>query len=168
MRDNARNMVKCVQEYNNDLDAEVQKQLDEQGEGSRDDENSGDNGDTIDPEVEEGSLDLDDIIPPHLEHMRCAAHTLQLAIEDGLKIRELKKIVGKLRNCAKEARMPTINEYLKKKAKKVAILDVETRWGSTNMMVDRLIALRSNITELARLGNNKLLLCPAEWRQAES
>ena len=135
MTDNARNMVKCVQEYNNDLNAEVRKRLDERGEVSRDDENSGGDEDAIDPEVEEGSLDLDDIILPHIEHMRCAAHTLQLAIEDGLKMREIKKIVGKLRNCAKEARTPTINEYLKKKAKKVAILDVETQnkicshWG---------------------------------------
>ena len=41
--------------------------------------------------------------------MPCAAHALQLAIEDGLKMRELKKIIKKLRNVAKQARTDKIN-----------------------------------------------------------
>ena len=114
----------------------------------------------------ECDLDLASLIPPLLEHMPCAAHTLQLAIEDGLKMRELKKIIEKLHNVAKQARTDKINAYMKKAAGKFAILDVEKRWGSTYSMVHRLIALRPHITRLAELGNDELTLSPAEWKQA--
>ena len=48
-------------------------------------DDSDDDSDEDDDEVDEGTLDLEATVPPTVEHMRCAAHTLQLSIEGGLK-----------------------------------------------------------------------------------
>ena len=77
-----------------------------------------------------GTLDLESSVPINCEHMRCAVHTLQLAIHDGLK-KTAYGVIAKLRNVAKEAQSPKIKEQLRRRSKKVALLDQETRWGST-------------------------------------
>ena len=148
--DNATNMVKLVSMMNEDLqqNEEVESETEEN-------------------EILPGTLDLESSVPINCEHMRCAVHTLQLAINDGLK-ETASGVVAKLRNVAKEARSPKINEQLRRRAKKVALLDQETQWGSTYLMIDRLIELKSFIAEMADVGNTRLNLSSFEWEQAIS
>ena len=95
--------------------------------------------------------------------MRCGVHTVQLAIQDGLKQRGIRDVLGRARNVAVELRTPKINEILKRKHKLVAVLDQATRWGSSFQMVDRIIRLREAIKEMCDCGNDKLYLSEAQW-----
>ena len=63
-------------------------------------------------------------------HMRCAVHTLQLAIRDSLKEKLVDRLVSKVRHVAITARTPKIDAILKRKLKKGAIIDQATRWGT--------------------------------------
>ena len=47
------------------------------------------------------------------------------------------------------------------------MLDMDTRWGSIYLMVDRLIEVKSSVQELAGFGNKNLFLTNAQWEQAE-
>ena len=144
--DNAANMVKLVSMMNEDLQ-----------------QNEEDESETEENETLPGTLDLESSVPINCEHMRCAVHTLQLAIQDGLK-KTASEVIAKLRNVAKGARSPKISEQLHRRAKKVALLDQETRWGSTYAMIDCLIELKSFI----EVGNTNLNLSIFEWEQAIS
>ncbi len=62
--------------------------------------------------------------------MRCSAHTLQLAIMDGLKTPRTAAMIGKIRNLAVELRTPKISEKIKKEGARMAVVHQETRWGS--------------------------------------
>ena len=66
-----------------------------------------------------------------MTHMRCAAHALQLAIRDGLKVRHVASLISKIRQVVVAARSPKIDATLRRKANIGAILDQATRWGST-------------------------------------
>jgi bifunctional polynucleotide phosphatase/kinase len=76
-------------------------------------------------------------------------------------------VIGRIRNVVKEGRTPKINEYILTREKKVLVLDMDTRWGSIYMMVDRLIEVKSSVQELAGIGNKNLFLTNAQWEQAE-
>lgn len=78
----------------------------------------------------------------NVQHMRCAVHTLQLAIADGMKERHTSTAISRLRAVAKEARNSKIHELLKRQAKKTALIDQETRWGSIYLMIQRLVELK--------------------------
>ena len=80
--------------------------------------------------------------------MRCAVHTLQLAIRDGLKDHHAANLIGKLRQVAVAARTPKIDATVKRRAGKGAVLDHATRWGSTYLMVERLLELRSVLEDI--------------------
>lgn len=98
-------------------------------------------------------------------HMRCGVHTLQLAIQDGLKQSRIKDVIGRARNVAVQLRIPKTHELLKKNYKLVAVLDQETRWGSTFQMVDRIIQLREAIKDMCDGGNDKLFVAEAHWNE---
>jgi bifunctional polynucleotide phosphatase/kinase len=76
-------------------------------------------------------------------------------------------VIGRIRNVVKEGRTPKINEFILAREKKVLVLDMDTRWGSIYMMVDRLIEVKSSVQELAGIGNKNLFLTNAQWEQAE-
>ena len=86
---------------------------------------------------------------------------------DGLKRREALNLVARLRNIAIAARTPKIAEILKGKTGLTAILDQETRWGSTWEMIDRLIRMKVEIQNGAHIGNTRLELDDAQWKQAD-
>jgi len=76
-------------------------------------------------------------------------------------------VIGRIRNVVKEGRTPKINEYILDREKKVLVLDMDTRWGSIYLMVDRLIEVKSTVHGLAAIGNKNLFLTNAQWEQAE-
>jgi len=76
-------------------------------------------------------------------------------------------VIGRIRNVVKEGRTPKINEFILGREKKVLVLDMDTRWGSIYLMVDRLIEVKSSVQELAGIGNKNLFLTNAQWEQAE-
>jgi len=76
-------------------------------------------------------------------------------------------VIGRIRNVVKEGRTPKINEFILAREKKVLVLDMDTRWGSIYLMVDRLIEVKSTVQELAAIGNKNLFLTNAQWEQAE-
>ena len=78
------------------------------------------------PEVEadEDSSALDEVFDSAMSrmvgfssttHMRCAVHTLQLAIRDGLKEKHVNRLVSKICHVAITARTPKIDAILKRK-----------------------------------------------------
>jgi hypothetical protein len=76
-------------------------------------------------------------------------------------------VIGRIRNVVKEGRTPKINEKLYKQTKKVLVLDMDTRWGSIYMMLDRLIELKTDVQDIAELGNKNLSMTNSQWDQAE-
>ncbi|KAG7174042.1 hypothetical protein Hamer_G017759 [Homarus americanus] len=58
---------------------------------------------------------------------RCAVHTLQLAIRDGLSERHATTLIAKVRQVSVAARTPKIEAILKRRAGKVPILQQTTR-----------------------------------------
>ena len=117
--------------------------------------------------MDEGTLDLEAAIHPGIEHMRCAAHTLQLAVFDGIKNSSAETVIGRIRNVVKEGRTPKISEIIKKRTKKFLLLDMDTRWGSTFMMLDRLIELKAAVQEIGNCGNRAMVMTDSQWKEAE-
>ena len=86
---------------------------------------------------------------PMFRGLRCAAHTLQLAVDDALKQSSLKSDIGKARHVCKILRNLSIMVILKKLKRKKPILDCVTRWHSTCDMLQRLLSLKDFCQEMA-------------------
>ncbi|XP_065323654.1 uncharacterized protein LOC135930795 [Gordionus sp. m RMFG-2023] len=96
--------------------------------------------------------------------IRCAAHTLQLAINDSLKNNIFKTIIDKARDVAKYLRTPTIVRILKSMKRQMAILDCTTRWSSICMMLERLISLKAFCDDFI-IGSCEIILSEDDWNQ---
>ena len=97
--------------------------------------------------------------------MQCAVHTLQLAICDGLKGRHASKLIGIVRSIAIRARNLKIDAILKRRVKVGAIIDQSTRWGSTYLMIERILQLKSILSDMA---NPDLTMSDDHWEQVEN
>jgi hypothetical protein len=71
--------------------------------------------------------EIENAMPDTISHVRCGVHTLQLAIQDGLKHPLAAGMIGKIRNLAVELRTPKLAEKVKKAGHRMAVLDQETR-----------------------------------------
>ncbi|CAL8313668.1 unnamed protein product [Arctogadus glacialis] len=97
---------------------------------------------------EELTLQLDSVWPGHvLRSVRCAAHTLQLAVGDALK--QASNIIAKARHVAKRLRTQNVVCVLKRMGHKRAIVDCATRWHSTHDMLRRLLELKTFCEDMA-------------------
>lgn len=144
--DNARNMIATVDKMNiRQMDSITDCEMDE-------------NDDSIDDFIEAAASLF------KVQHMRCAEHTLQLAIRDGLKGRFATSIITKLRSVAVAARTSKMDIILKRRTGKGAILDQATRWGSTYLMIQRILELKSVLNDFA---NPDVTLTEDEWESAE-
>ena len=126
--DNALNMIKTIENLNEDSIPmeKIESNMAEQ-------ENEENRDATLDDVTEEASKLC------AIQHMRCAVHTLQLAIRDGLEDTHSRNLIDKLRQVATAARTPKIDAIPMRRAIKGTIMDQATRWGSTYMMVKRLL-----------------------------
>ena len=150
-------MVKLVADINKDLKNERQAQVVDDDEESDTDE--------LEDEVEPGTLDLASLVPASVTHQPCAAHTMELAMNDGLKNTRADHIIGCARHVCKVGRNAETLEIIKKRTGKVLFVDVETRWGSTFMMIERLLELRPIVQECEGLGNKEMKLLPIQWEE---
>ncbi|KAM3921449.1 uncharacterized protein RB166_010830 [Leptodactylus fuscus] len=110
---------------------------------------------------------LDDLVETvsirsFIHHMRCVVHTLQLAIRDSLQEGHAAALIGKVRKLATVARTPKVDSILKRRAGKGAIIDQATRWGSTYLMIQRLVELKPFLVDMA---NPQLTLNESQWNQ---
>lgn len=74
--------------------------------------------------------------------VRCAAHTLQLAIHDVIKENNVNHVLQKARYIVKKLRSSLMLIALKTIKLKMPILDYITRWCSTFNMLERLLQLK--------------------------
>lgn len=95
--------------------------------------------------------------------VRCAAHTLQLAVSDVLKDEDNETIISKAREICKKLRAPGIKSILKATHKKKPIIDCPTRWNSTLDMLERLVDLK----ECCNDKNKDLYLDSQTWLKIE-
>lgn len=86
---------------------------------------------------------------------------------DGLKHPNAAHLLSRARAVVKEARAPIVSERLKRETGLRAILDQDTRWGSTYQMLDRLVQMKTSIYDLGQCGNEGLKLPLPLWTQLE-
>ncbi|XP_011172858.1 uncharacterized protein LOC105205238 [Solenopsis invicta] len=102
-----------------------------------------------------------------LTGVRCIAHTLQLIVDDALKINEAEgilSVIKKARRLVKKLRTPTFLFMLKKQNLKKPIIDYPARCCSTIIMLERLLLLKDYCTELAVTKFEKFeTLTDTEW-----
>lgn len=161
--DNASAMTKAVRLLNEGED--------EDGEGG--DDGEGDDVAEIDEE-EDGDEDeelamfagIADVDLKTIHHMRCAIHTLQLAVRDGLKNSRVTTFLEKVRTIIKKLRAPNLLAVIRKRGGLLPILDVVTRWGSTYAMLRRLQRMKEVVQDLAAV-NRELQLSDADWKRID-
>lgn len=88
---------------------------------------------------------------------------MQLAVEDGLEICQVKKKISEARTLVKKCRTSGAVRLLKAENLKMPVLDVATRWGSTYDMIDSLLELKSFCEELG----DEFFLSESDWSALE-
>ena len=114
MTDNASNMLSMVDKMNAD-------QMKNKKTLKLYVRNSGMNDDLLDKISEEVSLSF------QINHMHCAVHTQQLTIRDSLKGEYASNLISEVRHLATAARKPKVDEILRRRTVKGAIIDQATR-----------------------------------------
>lgn len=94
------------------------------------------------------SIDLDEDEDDNLQltSVDCAAHTLQLAVNDVIKDKTIQGILKRARELCKKLRNPTVRSLLNSMNKRKPILDCKTRWNSIADMLECLLSLRDCCT----------------------
>lgn len=103
-----------------------------------------------------------------LPHIRCAAHTLQRAIHDGLKVPEVEQVLAGARAIVSYYhRSPLATHFLGDLVEQlgddnlVLFNECATRWNSTYMMIERLLKMKQAVK--IDLSVNRPLLCLSEY-----
>lgn len=94
-----------------------------------------------------------------IRSVRCAAHTLQLAVTDVLKDKKIAATISEAREVCKKLGSPVVKRFLKAMHKKKPIIDCSTRWHSTLDMLERLVELK----ECCDAKNKDQYLSPQTW-----
>jgi hypothetical protein len=138
--DNGRNMLKAV---------DLLKKMQSESVQAFIDETFSDDFQGI-SEADENILEdlIETALNPILTSVPCAAHTLQLAVNDALKSLNLIAEINKVRNVVKELRKQSYKTTFKNNHKRLPLLDVVTRWDSTYIMFDSLLENRNFISEI--------------------
>lgn len=103
----------------------------------------------------------------HVQGMRCACHTLQLAVADAMDACNVKKDIDSARGLVKKLRTPTVSYLLATRGKNKPAIDNDTRWNSSLKMVDDLLELEEFCKEMEEK-DAKFHLAEEEWKTLHS
>ncbi|XP_048591471.1 zinc finger BED domain-containing protein RICESLEEPER 2-like [Brassica napus] len=129
-------------------------------------------------DIVKSQLNLDDALLCGGEffHVRCAAHILNLIVQDGLKV--IGDSLHKVRESVKYVLSSETRENLFQKCVEAAgvvetgglLLDVPTRWNSTFFMLERAIRYRRAFAKLETFDKKGYKMAPTaeEWTRAEN
>lgn len=97
--------------------------------------------------------------------LKCAVHTLQLAVHDTMKALNMSANLNNVRNVIKKLRTPKYRQlHIENNANKVQ-LDVPTRWNSIYIMLDSLIANKDLYKSIYGQRENKdIEMTEAQWK----
>ncbi|GLV36174.1 hypothetical protein CBL_21482, partial [Carabus blaptoides fortunei] len=96
--------------------------------------------------------------------IRCAAHTLQLAIKDSIKNADLNEFISDARELVKKLRIPSLVLKFKDLNIKRPVLDCPTRWNSTYNMLKALLECKDFSSSLAE-NNLDYYLAENKWEK---
>ncbi|KAE8741983.1 hypothetical protein FOCC_FOCC012462 [Frankliniella occidentalis] len=103
--------------------------------------------------------------------VRCAAHTLQLAVDEAMGMHErVKDIVTAVRGLARFLRTPTNARQLSEAKKPLPVLDVATRWGSTYNMLKSIYGFRqfiASVMDISSQDRGEHGLTDRQWTEVE-
>lgn len=86
--------------------------------------------------AEEICSNYNPIMNENVQHVSCAAHSLQLAVKHGLDKSNCLDVIDKARSLVKDLRLQPILKQLKRNHLPLPPIDVVTRWSSVFLMVD--------------------------------
>lgn len=98
--------------------------------------------DCIDGETNLNNISEDLCREHNIRSIKCAAHTLQLAIKDFFVANKI-NLVNRVRQVAKTLRNPSYRHSMQQLELKKPILDVPTRWNSTFLMMQSLLDFKN-------------------------
>ncbi len=141
--DNGQNMLRAA-DFLRSAQEELQNLIDEEQ-------------DDLDLAVDQGNIKLDCV--------KCAAHTLQLAVVDDYikKIESVGELFGKARIVVKKLRTETYRKKLKKAFLPIPVHDNDTRWNTSYAMLESLVRVRGFVED-----DIVDLFTEDDWKNAES
>ena len=102
----------------------------------------------------------------NIASVKCAAHTLQLAVTDVLKRSQFSNTVEVARKVVKKTRNQNLRLVFHRRQQSLPILDCETRWGSTYIMLESICKCKNFLNELS-FTNETLLITEEQWNTIE-
>ncbi|CAG7722723.1 unnamed protein product, partial [Allacma fusca] len=108
-------------------------------------------------------LDEETYVGYNVKFLRCAAHTLQLAVLKFAKANENKKIILAARKIVKVLRTTNVRYVLQTLGQSSPIIDCDTRWSSTHDMMESLITMKDVCVELLQKGIIKGTITAVNW-----
>jgi hypothetical protein len=148
--DNAKNMVKSVALMNDTFD-DIDEDFSVDVEDSDNDDANQDENDSEIEFAESVEFEWDSLLADVLDEtdmvalIRCAAHTLQLAIKDFMDDKSVHEILGAAIALAKKLRTPGIRIILKELKLTAPELANATRWYTTFDMLEGVLKLKPEI-----------------------
>ncbi|XP_065891713.1 E3 SUMO-protein ligase ZBED1-like [Dysidea avara] len=111
----------------------------------------------------------------NIDHFPCIAHTLQLAVNKGLKVARVQRIIARCKAIVSHFKRSTKETYklrekqeLLKLPQHMLVQDCVTRWGSTLSMLQRLIEQQTAISAVLVEGKDRhLMLESGDWEVVE-
>ncbi|CAG7821698.1 unnamed protein product [Allacma fusca] len=119
--------------------------------------------DNFELEDEVDIIDEETYLGYNVKFLRCAAHTLQLAVLKFAKANENKKIILAARKVVKVLRTTNVRYVLQTLTRSSPIIDCDTRWSSTHDMMESLIAMKDVCVEMLEKGIIKGTITTANW-----
>lgn len=98
-----------------------------------------------------------------LEAVKCAAHTLQLAVYDTLKRCKLRSKLAFVKKVSAVLRTKTYRQIFKLSKKPIPTLECETRWNSGYAMVQYFVDHEDFVKDLLK-NNNRVKISRKNWK----
>lgn len=174
--DNGKNVVKSVELFraveNADLMDDTWDELnilfDEENENNSndEDENGADDEDVNEMErIVNNAISIFEAKSEILTAIKCAAHTVQLVVQGGLKNTDYaKKLLRKCRRIVRTLLNPNMMNLIRQQNLNSPKIDCLTRWSSTYYMLERLVYLKEFYEQVISFMPSNCKLNDADWQ----